>query len=191
MNNFSFIPLVHAAPEEAVETATGTAEEGGAHSGISVEPAVIGFQALNFVILAVVLTAILYKPLVKLMADRAQKIKEGIENAEKADGMLKESNQIRHDMLKRTQAETQDMMEKARKSGEEVKTTIVQEAHAEADKIVKAGHNAIEMEKSKAVEELKAMTVPLIIKTAEKLLREKLDASKDAQLIEQALKTYS
>ena len=190
MNNFSFIPLALANPEETAETTTGTAEEAAPKSGISVEPAVIGFQALNFVILAVVLTAILYKPLLKIMNDRAQKIKEGLENAEKAEGMLKESNQVRHDMLKRTQAETPEMMEKARKSGEEVKAGIVTDAHNEAEKIVKSGHTAIEMEKAKAVEELKAMTVPLILKTAEKLLREKLDATKDAKMIEESLKSY-
>lgn len=43
---------------------------------------------------------ILYKPLVKLLDERGKRIKDGVENAEKAELMLKESNMVRQDMLK-------------------------------------------------------------------------------------------
>ena len=42
------------------------------------------FPGANFVILVVILHKILYKPLIKLLTEREHKIKEGVENAEKA-----------------------------------------------------------------------------------------------------------
>jgi F0F1-type ATP synthase membrane subunit b/b' len=81
-------------------------------------------------------------------------------------------------------------MEKARKSGEELKSGIVQEAHDEAGKIIKSGHALIEMEKTKTSQELKALAVNMVVAATEKILREKMDPSKDSRMIEESLKSY-
>jgi F-type H+-transporting ATPase subunit b len=194
MNDISFVPLAYAeganttVQTEAATEATAKAAESG---GLKIEPTTIAFQAFNFLVLLALLNLILYKPITKLLADREKRIRDGVENAEKADGMLKESNEVRQEMLKRTSVETQDMMEKARKSGEELKNGIVLEARGEADKIIKSGHSIVELEKEKASMELKAKAVNLILAATEKVLREKLDAQKDAKLIEESLQGYS
>lgn len=196
-----------AAPETAVTTAAAepvasaehetvaiTEEASAAHEakgGLEIQPTTIAFQALNFLLLVVVLHLILYKPLLKILKDREKRIREGVENAEKADGMLKESNIIRQDMIKRANSESQEMLESARKSGEEVKSGIIQGAHAEAGQIIKSGQSLIEMEKAKTAQELKGLAVGMIVAATEKVLREKLDSSKDSVLIEESLKGYS
>jgi len=172
--------------------AAAVAETGAAHSeGLKVDPAVIGFQALNFVLLLVLLQKILYKPILKLLKDREKRIQDGVENAEKADQMLTESNVIRKDMIKTANAESQSMLEKARKDGESVKSGIIGDAQQEADKIVKSGQAIMEMEKSKATQELKAMAVNMVIAATEKVLRTKMDPEKDSKMIEESLKSYS
>lgn len=194
MNDISFVPLAYAegTNKEAQTVATTEAGVKAAESGgLKIEPTTIAFQALNFIILLAVLNLILYKPLTKLLNDREKRIHDGVANAEKADEMLKESNDVRQDMLKRTSVEAQEMMEKARKSGEELKNGIVQEAHGEADKIVKSGHSIVELEKEKASMEIKAKAVNMILAATEKVLREKLDAQKDARLIEESLQGFS
>lgn len=206
MNEFSFIPLAQAKaespaaelevpgkveiPAEAgTETLTAEsehvaeAEEG----GLEINPYTIAFQALNFLILLVVLNLILYKPLVKLLRDREKTIRKGVENAEKAEGMLKESHLIREDMIKSTKVETQSMLEKARVTSEKVKADILSEAQKEADHVIKSGHNLIDMERQKATEDFKGLAVDLVIKTAEKVLREKLRDQKDSQFIKESL----
>ncbi len=190
MNNFSLIQVAYAAEETVSETGTEPAEakhEG----GLSIQPTTIAFQALNFIILLVVLNAILYKPLTKLLSEREKKIKDGVENAEKAEGMLKESNIIRQDMIRTANADSQNILEKARKAGEEVKTGIIAEAQSEANKIVKSGHTIVEAEKAKAMQEVKQTAVNAIIMAAEKLLKEKIDQPKDAKMIEESLNSYS
>jgi F-type H+-transporting ATPase subunit b len=190
----SLIQLAYAQETAAaVTTATETAAPAKSESsgGIEIQPTTIAFQALNLLLLVVVLYLILYKPIIKLLADREKRIREGVENAEKADSMLKESNMIRQDMIKGANTESQEIMEKARKSGEEVRAGIVQEAHQEADHIIKAGHNLVEMEKSKTAQELKKTAVGMIVSATEKILRTKINAEKDAALIEESLQSFS
>jgi F-type H+-transporting ATPase subunit b len=193
MNNFSLFQLAHA-EGTAAETTAGTEVEAGAaeaKGGLSIQPAVIATQALNLVVLIVILNFILYKPLLKLITDREKKIVDGIENADKAENMLKESSRIRVDMIKDAKSESQDIIEKGRKAGEDVKTGIIGDAQSEADKIIKSGHALVESEKAKTMQEIKASAVNTIIMAAEKILREKLDPAKDAKLIEESLNSYS
>lgn len=210
MSDLLFIPLAAAHPEEAaaehvaeVKTEVHTTAAGGettatahtetaAHSGgLQVQPTTVAFQALNFLALVVILHLILYKPITKLLAEREKRIKDGVENADKAEVMLKESQQVRHDMMKSTQVEANEMLEKARKSGETLKNSILQDAHQEAGKIVKAGHSLIDMEKDKVAQELRLKAVNLIVGATEKVLREKLDVPKDTKLIEENLKSFA
>lgn len=205
MNEYFFISMAYAAPQkeaggggailektsDAPETQTEVPGEEKHSEGLSLQPTTIAFQALNFVILLVLLNLILYKPLTKLLADREHKIKKGVEDAEKAKASLAEATSIRQDMMKRAQAESLETLEKARKAGEEVKTGIITEAHKEADHIIKSGHQLVEMDKEKTLAELKGKAVDLIVKTTEKVLQEKIDDNKDAKMIKEHLKAYS
>ena len=47
------------------------------------------------------------------------------------------------------------------------------------------------MEKSKTAQELKKTAVGLIVSATEKILRTKVDAAKDAALIEESLQSFS
>ena len=199
MKDFSFLSLAglniaHAegnTEKETIELTTKQqAPEEKKEGGLSIEPTTVAFQALNFLILLGALHLILYKPLVNLLNEREKKIKDGVENAEKADLMLKESNQIRQDVLKRTNSETQEMVEKARKTGEEIKNNLISSAQDEADKIIKSSKTIIDGEKEKAMQEVKSNAVNAIILAAEKILKEKLDPAKDAKLIEESIKSY-
>ncbi len=206
MNEFIAVAFASPAPAER-ETSTGSEKsepathaeteapgraEAEAHSGgLSVDPAVVGFQILNFVVLLGVLNLILYKPLTNLLAEREKKIRDGVENAEKAEASLKEATSIREDMMKNAKVESQAMMDKARKDGEGLKNSIVAEAQDQAKKIVDNGHQVIALEKAKTMEELKAKAVNLIVQTAEKVIREKMDSGKDAKMIEDSLNSFA
>lgn len=187
-----FISLAYAAP--AAETATVTTEPGKDEAeggGLSIDPFVVGFQALNLLVLLVVLKMILYKPIIKLLTEREKKISDGVENAEKAAASLREATSIREDMMKTAKVESQSMMDKARKDGEGLKNTIVGEAQDQAKKIIDNGHQVLAMERSKTMEDLKAQAVALIVKTAEKVIREKMDSAKDAKMIEESLNSFA
>ena len=186
------IPIAFAQESEVETSITAeVADEDHEGEGLSINPSVVAFQALNFLILIIVLHKILYKPMTQLLQTREKRIKDGVENAERADQMLKESQTIRHEMIQTARTDSQEILEKARKSGEELKAGIVDEAHGEAQKIVKIGHGAVEMEKAKTAEELKTLAVDMVVAATEKMLRKKVDAKEDMDLIKESLKSYS
>lgn len=193
---YGFIPVAYATEtEEHQNLTTGTEQaapaaehEGG---GLSLDPAVVAFQMINFLVLLIILRALLYKPLLKVMQDREKRINDGLANAERADQMLAESELTHQETVKAAKVESHAILESARKSAEESKLNIIQDAEAEAAKIIKNGQNVVELEKSKAAQELKVQAVDLIIQTAEKVLKEKIDLARDQKLIEDSLKNYS
>ena len=200
--NLLAIPLAKASPETetAVETQSGvevqTSTETRAvpeehSSGLSIQVSTLVSHGLNFVLLLVVLNLILYKPLTKLLGDREKKIREGVENAERAEVMVNEAGMTKANILKQASVESQSMMDKARQAGESLKADIVGDAHKEAEHIVKAGQQAIEMERSKTLQELQLKAVDLVVSSAEKILFKKLNQEGDAKLIQESINSYS
>jgi len=57
-------------------------------------------QAFNFAILLAVLTFFIYNPLMKMLDDRAKRIKEGLDRAQEADTRLKEVDGIAKSKIK-------------------------------------------------------------------------------------------
>ena len=176
-----------ATPVTGTTEVAATTQQQEAKGGLSIQPAVVIEQAFNFLVLLIALYLILYKPLLKIMQEREKKIKDGIENAEKAENMVKESTKIRQDMIKDAQAQSQSVLESARKSAEEMKNAIVTDAQTEAQKIIKTGESVAEAQKEKAALEMKAKAAELVLAATEKILREKMDAAKDAKMIQETL----
>ena len=64
------------------------------------------WQAINFFVILIVLTFFVYKPLIKVIKERSQKIKEGLEKAEQAGIRLKEVDNIAKGKIKEAEAES-------------------------------------------------------------------------------------
>ena len=77
-------------------------------------------QAVNFFILLGVLTFFVYKPLMKVLKERTQKIKTGLEKAEEADIRLKEIDVIGKNKIKEAEQQGIDML----KATEEAKHAV-------------------------------------------------------------------
>jgi len=163
----------------------------GSQKGIQIMPSVIAFQTINLIVFLFILNYLVFKPLLKLIKERAEKIKRGVEDAEKANLMIQESEETRHDMLRNTKLESRAILEDARKSAENVKADIIENAQKEAGKIVIAGTNAIEEQKAKVAKELQYKMADMVVMAAEKILRKKIDSNTDANLIEESIKSVN
>lgn len=189
--NLEFIKIAHAEGETVATTESAKTAEAKSSGGISIDPMVVGYNILNVVVLLFILKWILYKPLMTLLKDREHTIKKGVEDAENAKILLKESEATREKMLKEARVEGQAMLESSRKSGEQVRTELVTKAQDEAHQIITAGQQLVEAEKSKALQEVKAHAVEVVLKAAEKILKQKIDPAKDAQLIKDSIESYA
>jgi len=145
-------------------------------------------QIINFVILFLVLSKFLYKPIVKMLSDREQKICKGLkdsENAEKCLGQAKaDSDKIKNDAYK----EADKIISESKKEADEKATSIVKKANDQADKILKNANDEASLAKERALKEAKKELSNVVVMALDKIVGQDLDNSTKEKLTEKAIK---
>lgn len=130
-------------------------------------------NAVNFGLLLAALTYFFYKPLMKLLEERRQKIAGGVAAAEKAEAELKGIEQSRATMLAKAGKEADTLVSQARAAGADKQREIVTSAEAAAARALKEAEAEAKDLKEKAVEESKHEVAKLIVLGMEKALKQK------------------
>ncbi len=140
-------------------------------------------QILNFLILVVILRAVAYKPVVRMLQARQDKIAESLtkadEDVEKAEAVLKEYQE----QLSGARVKAQAIIDKASKRAQEEREASVLETKREIEQMKKAAQAEIQRERALAVEQLKGEVVALSMAAAGKIIAKNLDAGENEQLI--------
>jgi F-type H+-transporting ATPase subunit b len=137
------------------------------------------FSLLNIAILFIVLRAILFKPVSKLIAERTAKIQSEIENAAKDNEAAKALRLSYEDKIKNANIEAMKITQDARAEAEKQLSNIIQEGKAQAENIVAAARKQIMAERRAAFLAFKAEAAALVIAAAGRLLRREF-SDKDA-----------
>lgn len=144
-------------------------------------------NAIAFLILVGVLAKWVYPVLIKSIDERRATIEAGLENAKQSQEALQEAEQRVEGLLADARKEADEIIAR----GHTEATSMVSEAEGKAkqraEQIVEEAHNQLASEITKAREALKKDTLHLVALATEKVIDEKLDASKDAKLVEKAL----
>ena len=144
-------------------------------------------QIVSFVILFVILSKLLYKPLVNLLDQRAEKITEGLEAAERAKEDASKSEDSIRLQLEEARSEGQRLIAQARDTAEKLREEEVVKIKDEIEaERVRAQIN-IERERDAAIEELRREFGGLAISAAEKVVKSTLDEDKNRELINSVL----
>jgi len=85
-------------------------------------------QAVNFAALLIVLWYFLYKPMLKLLRDRRQKIEEGITKAKMADVRLLEANEKSKEKIKEAETQALGILRKTESDAKVVEEKLLQKA---------------------------------------------------------------
>ncbi len=127
-------------------------------------------QAINFGIVLAVLYFFALKPLKKLMAERAERIANGIEDAKCNAEIIKTTRKEYNDVLAKARAEAHEIFTEGKKEAEAKKAEMLAQAGEEVAALIASGKKHLENEKVKMVEEAKKEIVSLVVKATEKLL---------------------
>ena len=158
---------------------------GFASLGISL-PLLLAF-VINFIILLVLLGKFLYKPVLKMLDERAQKIKESMEWAEATKRDYEQAKAEVQRQIEKGRQDVQAIMAQAVQRGENLKEEAKKEAAEQAKAIVEKARQELEAERDKMVEDLRKEFVSLLILASEKVIRQTLDKEKQSKLIEETL----
>ena len=145
-------------------------------------PSLIAFL-VNFVILLVILYLFAYKPILRLMDQRTDKIREGLEAAETARQEMAKSQADTQRALNEARIEGQKLIEQARDMAERYRTEERDRARQEAEAIIARARDDITRERDAAIQEVRSHFADLAIAAAEQIIERSLDRDAHSQLI--------
>ena len=141
-------------------------------------------QVLNFLILVFILAKFAYKPLMKIMDDRKNKIAGDLAAAETAKTDAESIKAEYAAKLAAARQEAQAIIDNARKTAQTAHDKILADTKAEQDQIVKTAKEAIALEKKQALSEIRAHVINLSLVAASKIVEQKLGSEEDKKLCE-------
>ena len=139
-------------------------------------------QVLNFLILVFILAKFAYKPLMKIMDDRKNKIAGDLAAAETAKTDAESIKAEYAAKLAAARQEAQAIIDNARKTAQTAHDKILADTKAEQDQIVKTAKEAIALEKKQALSEIRAHVINLSLVAASKIVEQKLGSEEDKKL---------
>ena len=142
---------------------------------------------INFIVLLGILFLFAYKPLVRLMDQRAERIRESLEAADQARLEAASSKEAVEEALNEGRREGQRLMDQAREASERFRSEEMARARNEAEAFVERAKADIQRERDAAVEEVRANFGDLAITAAERVIRRSLDRQAHEELINQVL----
>jgi len=145
-------------------------------------------QLINFAVLVLILWKFGYKPILKFLNDRKDKIERGVLDAEKATARLEEISDKEKEIIKKAKKEALIILEKAKKQGDENRKEIIDEAKEEIGQLINQEKAEIQIEKRETLKEIKREVADLVIRAVERIIREKIDNKKDKDLIKKIVK---
>ncbi|MGI8436031.1 MAG: F0F1 ATP synthase subunit B [Chthoniobacterales bacterium] len=143
-------------------------------------------QVISFVIVALLLRWFAYKPILRVLEERRQRIAEGLLNADKIKAQLAEAEQRHAEILSKANAQAQKMIDEARESASHVAERKQQEAVAAAEQILAKAREASAIEHERTMTQLKHELGRLVVDTTAKVTGKVLDSDDQRRLQDEA-----
>ena len=156
-----------------------------------VEPKLILFQLISFLILFGVLYKFGIKPTVATMEERNAKIAAGLKHAEETQARLAAAATESAAIIKAAQLDAQKAIDEARKAAKEFGDKQQAEAITRAADLLTKAQQSIELEHKKMLNEARSEIARLVVKTTEQVLAKKLSDADRASYNEAATKELS
>jgi F-type H+-transporting ATPase subunit b len=144
-------------------------------------------QLVNFFILFGLLFLLLYKPVMRMLRERSERIKDSMEQAEQIKERLAQTEQQVREQVEAARRDGQSIVAQAGQIGEQLKEAARQEARQEAEVIIARARVEIDRERDAAIDELRRQFTELAILAAEKVINETLDKERHRRLIDEVL----
>lgn len=158
----------------------------GALLGIDV-PRLI-FQIVNFLILLFLLQRLLFKPVLRLMDQRATKIRESISEAERMQKLADEIREMNEASVEEAKKRANEILEGARHMAAQLEASEKERVAQEIDLSRQRALDDIELQRQRAVADVRRVAVDLAIDAAGKVIEQKLNREDHVKLVEDFLR---
>ncbi len=152
-------------------------------NNIGINPIFLLAQIVNFVVLVVLLRALLYGPITKMLDDRRAKIEKGLEDARSAELARQGAEAERARVLDDARAEAQKLRAEATLQAEMAAEKIKADAQADTEKMRADALAELGSERDRMLSELRGQIAALAMAAANKVVSATLDEQRQRTLI--------
>ena len=149
-------------------------------------PSLIVFL-VNFLLVLGILYLFAFKPILKLLDQRSERIKESLEAADRARQDAVDSETRIQEQLQEARKEGQRLLEQAKAMAVKYREDEMGKAKGSAEAFIQRAQQEIQQERDGAIEEVKTHFALLAIQAAERILDKSLDAEAHRELIDKVL----
>lgn len=141
-------------------------------------------QIVNFFLLLFILKKFVYKPVLNVLDQRAQRVKKSMDDAKKIEEQVKENEKMRIEKLHSTEKECGVILEKAKEEAEKTKQELLAYANMEVEKLITRGKEKLKEEKMKIIDELKQQMASVIVSASTKILERSVGKEDEKKLLD-------
>ena len=152
---------------------------------LEIEPGLMIWTIVTFVVLLVVLRAVAWKPLLAMLAEREQRIQESLDQAERAKTDAQAAVEENRQAMAKARADAQETVARGREAAERLAQDVRQRAEVQAEQMIEQASRTIQQEKDRAISELRRQVADLAIQAAGKVLDENLDDARNRKLVDE------
>jgi len=144
-------------------------------------------QVANFFVLLVILRLTLYKPVLKMLDDRKQKIAEGLNAAEIARAEAASAQVNIQARLDEARKEAQEVVAGAQTIATRIQAEAREQSSRDRDAALERARNEIQLERDRAIAELRGEFANITVSAAEKVINQSLDRQAHQRIIDETL----
>ena len=152
------------------------------------DPGLYIWTIATFLVLVGLLAKFAWGPLLAAMAARQDAIRKSLDEARQAKQELERLNVESARILAQARTEAEAILSATRSDATRFREELKQQARADAAAIVKNAEKQVELEKTRAIQEIRQEAVNLSVTIASKLLQRNVSKDDNLRLIEDTFK---
>lgn len=141
-------------------------------------------QAISFAVFVYFCMKFVWPPLMEAMNERAKKIADGLNAADKAERELADAKAQVEDELTAAKQQAAEIIEQANKRASQLVEEAKEQARSEGDRLKAAAQAEIEQETNRARETLRSQVAVLSVVGAEKILGDTVDQNAHSNMLD-------
>lgn len=143
--------------------------------------------AANFVLFTVIIWKFAFAPISKMLADRTERIEQGLKDAEQARTDRENAESERLATLQEARREANDILARAQKVADESRERDLAATREELERIRARATADLESEKQRAIADLRAEVADLALRAAGRVVGETMTDDRQRRLVQEFL----
>lgn len=155
---------------------------------LGVEPSLLLAQVINFLIIVLVLSKVLYKPIISMLDKRRKEIEEGLRLTEKVREEDEKFQARKAKLLEEARKDGRLIIEEVKKRAKDVEKDLTVEAQKHAEEIVAKGKADVDRLHEMLRRDMRKESIDLAVRMSKRLLSSVLSEKDQHTLIQKHVK---